>query len=203
MDWKRAGAGMAREWHSIDAAEGDMKVRSKRSMARIDPVVVTAAGLGAITGVRSMSAPALIAYELADDGAPEPRDAVQRALASPLASRLLAVAAGSEMVADKSSAVPARTSPGPLIGRAVIGSLTAATYAANRRHAVLLPALVGAGAAVASAFAAFHVRTFVTERFNAPDKLIGMIEDAIVVAASRGIAGRMESPRGSTGDSSP
>ncbi len=171
-----------------------MKARSNRRPDGIDPVVVTAAALGVISGMRSMSAPALLAYELSEDGDPQPRDAVQRALASPITARLLAVLAGSEMVADKSSSIPDRTSPGPLIGRAVIGSLTAATYAANRRHSVLVPALVGAGAAVASTFAAFHLRAFITHRFNAPDKLVGMIEDGLVVATSRWIAGTMAEP---------
>src|SRR5690606_37133749 len=154
------------------------------------------AALGAITGVRSMAAPALLAYELAEEGEPAPRVAAQRLLSSPIASRVLALLAGGEMAADKSPRTPDRTSPGPLIGRAVIGSLTAETYAASRRHQVLLPALVGAGAAVASAFAAFHVRTYVTERLKAPDKLIGMIEDALVVAASRWMAAGMEPPGG-------
>jgi uncharacterized membrane protein len=119
------------------------------SLVPANRVLLTAAGLGAITGVRSMAAPALLAHELSTGGGLAGAGTrIGRFLGSSSASRLLAVLAGGEMLADKTFFVPDRTSPGPLIGRAVIGSLTAAAYAANRRHPVLIPAAVGAASAI-------------------------------------------------------
>lgn len=151
-----------------------------------DAVVVTAAAIGAIAGLRSMAAPAMLTQELSEHGGG--KHLIDRVLASEGGARLLTLLASGEMLADKSSAMGPRTAAVPLIGRAVVGSLTAAAYASHRRHAVLIPAVVGAAAAIASTFAAFHARRFAGEQLNLPDRLLGMMEDALVVAASRGVA---------------
>jgi uncharacterized membrane protein len=96
------------------------------------------------------------------------------------------------MLADKTRFVANRTSPVPLFGRAMIGSLTGAAYAASRRHSVLLPAVAGAASAIATTFAAFHLRRLAAETWGIPDRLLGAVEDALIVAASRGIAEVME-----------
>jgi uncharacterized membrane protein len=157
-------------------------------MSSSERILANAAALGAITGIRTLAAPALLGHELSERGASDGNSRLERFLASDGASRLLTVLAGGEMLADKLPFAPDRTSPGPLIVRAMIGSLTAATYAVSRRHPVLLPAAVGAAAAMATAFAAFHLRRLAAERFRIPDRVLGMVEDALVVAASRGVS---------------
>src|SRR5688572_3543125 len=111
---------------------------------RNDNVLVTSAALGAIAGLRSMAAPALLTHEMAEDGAGFRASNFERLLSSDAVSGVLAVLAGGEMIADKTSAIPNRTNAVPLIGRAVIGSLTAGAYASRRQHPVFLPAVVGA-----------------------------------------------------------
>src|SRR5690606_14899965 len=111
----------------------------------------------------------------------------ERVLTSEHTARLLTAFAGGEMLADKTEYVPDRTDPLPLIRRAVLGSVTAAAYAVRRPHPVLLPAAVGAASAIASTFAAFHVRRIAREEFHIPDKLLGLAEDAIVLAASKSV----------------
>jgi uncharacterized membrane protein len=153
-----------------------------------DSVLLTAAALGAIAGARSMAAPALLAHELSEIDA-EPGDSViERFLASDAGSRILALVAGGEMLADKLPFIGDRTDALPLVGRAVIGSLTAAAYAAYRRSPVLAPAAVGAAAAIASAYILFQARRFASESLHLPDHLVGFAEDALVVAASRELA---------------
>jgi uncharacterized membrane protein len=159
---------------------------------RNDPILLTAAGLGALAGLRSMSAPALLSHELAEDGVARGRHRLERVLSSPVTARLLALFAGGEMLADKTSLVGSRIAPLPLAGRAVIGSLTAATFAMNRRQGLVAPAMIGAAAAVAATYAAFHLRRLAGERLGVPDQFLGMIEDALVVAAGKGIAEFME-----------
>src|SRR5688500_10878471 len=94
-----------------------------------DSVLVTSAVLGAIAGLRSMSAPALLTHELADGGKAREFGPLERILTSERTAGVLALLAGGEMLADKTPYVPDRTNPVPLIGRAVIGSLTAAAFA--------------------------------------------------------------------------
>lgn len=148
---------------------------------------MTSAVLGAISGLRSMAAPALLTHEIADDGEAEEFGALERILTSDRTASLLALLAGGEMLADKTPYVPNRTDPAPLIGRAVIGSMSAAAFAVRRRHTPFLPAAIGAVSAIASTYAAFHTRRFVKERFHVPDKLIGLAEDALVVAAGKAV----------------
>jgi uncharacterized membrane protein len=158
---------------------------------RDDTVYVTAAALGAIAGLRSVAAPALLSHEMSEEHDPH-ETMLERVLSSENTARLLTLLAGAEMIFDKTDAVGDRTSAAPLIGRTLMGSMTAAAFAANKRRPVLLPALIGGATAVAVTFAAFHLRRLAAEKLNLPDRLLGMIEDALVVGASRGVAEIME-----------
>src|SRR5947208_1700039 len=62
-------------------------------------------------------------------------------------------AALGELVADKLPRTPSRLEGPPLAGRAVLGALAAGVYARRRGAGVVLPAAVGAAAAVAASFA--------------------------------------------------
>jgi uncharacterized membrane protein len=159
---------------------------------RDDTILLTAAALGAVAGLRSMAAPALLSHELSRGGHVGGGGGLEHLLTSETTSTLLTLLAGGEMLADKMPFIPDRTSGLPLTGRAVIGSLTAAVYAAHRRHPVFVAAVVGAAAAVASTYAGYHLRRIAAERFEVPDRILGMIEDALVVAATKGIAEAME-----------
>jgi uncharacterized membrane protein len=154
--------------------------------------MLTAAALGAVAGLRSMAAPALLTFELSEHSGPHDRSTVEKLLTSQGISRVLAMFAGGEMVADKSEEIPNRTDPLPLITRALIGSLSAAAFAAHKRHAVALPAAIGAASAIASTYASFHLRRIAGERLNVPDRVLGLVEDAFVLAASKGIGMAME-----------
>jgi uncharacterized membrane protein len=153
---------------------------------------VTAAALGALAGLRSMAAPALLSHEMSNDNDFRYLSRIERVLSSGTAAKLLALLAGGEMLADKTSIVGDRTSAVPLLGRAIMGSFTAAAFAADRRQRILLPAAIGAAAAIASTYAAFHLRRLAAEHFEVPDRVLGMIEDAIVVGAGKGITEMME-----------
>jgi len=157
-----------------------------------DQILVSAAALGAICGIRSMAGPALLARGLAGpDGGLDP-GIVERLLASEGTAKLLALMAGGEMLADKSSLIPDRTNALPLAGRALMGSLTAGAYAIHHRRSALMPAAVGAAAAVVATFAAFHLRRFASEELNVPDRLMGLIEDGILVAVGKRIGRSIE-----------
>jgi uncharacterized membrane protein len=127
----------------------------------------------------------MLTKEFADDGDAGGSGRLERLLTSENTARLLAAFAGAEMLADKSEYMPDRTNPLPLIGRLVIGSMTAAAFAAKRRRPVLVPAVIGAAAAVAATFAAYHLRRYAKEEFQVPDRLLGLAEDALVIAATR------------------
>jgi uncharacterized membrane protein len=139
-----------------------------------------------------MAAPALLSHEMSTEHDGPDVGRLDRLFSSAAFSHVLALLAGGEMVADKTDMVGDRTSAVPLLGRAVMGSLAAAAFAANRRQNIFVPAAVGAAAAIGSTYAAFHLRRMASERFDVPDRLLGMIEDAIVVGVGKGIAEMME-----------
>lgn len=138
--------------------------------------IVVAAGFGAIAGLRSMSAPQLLGRRLSHRR--RRRGRLGRVLASPAAARTLRIAALGEIVADKLPFVPARTDPLPLLGRAATGALCGLAVAGELGTAPLGPAIAGAGAALAAAFAAYHLRRGVDRAL--PDALVGLAEDGLV-----------------------
>jgi uncharacterized membrane protein len=92
-----------------------------------------------------------------------------------------------ELAADKLPSIPRRTLPLPLAGRAASGAFVG--QAAARRGG-LVPALVGAAAAVAAAFAAYHLRRLATDRLGVPNVVAGLAEDALALAAGAALAAR-------------
>src|SRR5262249_7414078 len=89
--------------------------------------------LGAVTGMRSLMGAALFSSQVAH----RKRDALQGAPLAPLANenvaKVLGVLSAGEVVADKLPSIPARTEPGPLIGRALLGALAGAAVCAEER----------------------------------------------------------------------
>ncbi|MEX0891378.1 MAG: hypothetical protein WEB88_04350, partial [Gemmatimonadota bacterium] len=142
-----------------------------------------AALLGAGTGIRSMAGLAMLATS---DAAPRNspfRSVVVRAGA-------LAAITG-EALADKFAPLPPRTGPLPLAGRMVLAAAAAGVAARWRGRDPLVPALIGAGTAAATAWAATAVRG-AAERHGLPDAWPALGEDAVVVAVGRATHGQLQ-----------
>jgi uncharacterized membrane protein len=125
--------------------------------------ILVAGALGAVSGSRSMLAPALVARAHAASPAP-----------------ILAWLAGGEMIADKMPFIPSRTDPLPLVGRIVSGALAGASACGGRRRVPC--ALAGAAGAVVATFALVRLRQFASAR-RIPNVLAGAIEDALAIWA--------------------
>lgn len=140
---------------------------------RVDTRLVAAA-LGAVTGVRSTAGFTALAH--AGD-------------TSTILARVTEFLASGELIADKAANLPARTEATPLIGRAVLGAAAAGFYAHRRGSGLLAAVAIGAASAIATTFAATRVRRLITTRTAVPDAVVGLAEDAIVLAASTWIVG--------------
>lgn len=152
--------------------------------------LTTAAGLGAVTGLRSMMGAAVVAHELSARGLPRrrPRDAavrVERWLTQPAVARTLELLALGEVIADKLPGVPARIAAGPLVGRAVIAGVLGSVAGGDRRVA---GSVVGAGSAVAAAFAGWWVRREGVRATTLPDAALAVAEDAVALGVGRRVA---------------
>lgn len=110
-----------------------------------------AVAIGAVTGMRSLLAPAMVSRAL--DGRDDLDGAGEAAqwLTSNVARKALVPLAASEMLGDKMPFAPDRTIVPSMMFRALSGSVSAAALAGVRREPVLLPALLGATAALIAA----------------------------------------------------
>src|SRR5687768_8230388 len=97
--------------------------------------------VGAITGMRSMAGPALLARRHGG-----------------VLSGVLPLMAVGEMVLDKTSVVGDRTDAVPLAGRALMGALVGGYIARQNRGHVLAGGIIGAATAVIAAHLAMRIR---------------------------------------------
>lgn len=144
------------------------------------------AAAGALCGIRSMTLAAVLASKL------HPRrrikGTISRGLVSPVTVAMLPVLAAGEMMADKSPLLPNRIDLPPLIGRIGMAKLCAIVIAEQRREGIVVPAAVAASAAIAGAYASYHLRQLLTRRLRLPDPLVALAEDAIVLSSTTALA---------------
>jgi uncharacterized membrane protein len=126
-----------------------------------------ALGLGAVAGLRSMTAPAAA---LAATG---------NRLALPVT--LLAAA---EAIADKTPLAPARTAPPAFVVRLLSGAYSAALVAPAFEGERTVGAVCGALGALIGTLAGYHVRKAIVENTAIPDFAVACAEDFIAVAAA-------------------
>jgi uncharacterized membrane protein len=152
-----------------------------------------AAGIGALSGMRSVSTLAILSDQMARRS--KRKASLKKALNAknisldllklPQTAQVLKMMAAGEALADKMPMMPARTAPLPLAGRALIGAVAGASMDSEDR---LRGGGVGALSAVVSAHLAYRIRRMLRERFSIPDPLLGAIEDAAVLAAAQALA---------------
>jgi uncharacterized membrane protein len=151
--------------------------------------LVKAIGLGVIAGMRSMAAPALVSNHIARNPPEGISGTPFKVMANPKAATLFKGLALGEMIADKLPIVPARISTGPLIARAISGAICGGAVCAAEGERAGTGAIAGGLAAIAGAYGFYHLRRSIGEETNAPDILLGLAEDAIVIKSGLAILG--------------
>ena len=141
-------------------------------------LVARTLSLGAVAGIRSMSAPA----QLSRAASRGKTDGIEKTLFAPLAStraaRLLTVLAVGEVIADKYSGAPDRVSAPGLFGRAASGALVGAALFASSARQGKAGAALGLIAAVAASYPSYYLRVGLMERSNLRNWALGLLEDA-------------------------
>ena len=139
-----------------------------------------ALGLGAISGLRSLSGPAFVS-RAASRGDLDLDGTILAFLGSPRISKALVLMELGELVGDKLPATPSRTSPPPLLGRAASGALVGAAVFVSEGRRATTGAALGSTAAIAGAFAGERLRALAVEKTGLPDPVVALAEDATVV----------------------
>ena len=126
----------------------------------------TAAALGAISGLRSFTGPAIVANRLGSPGTAHIADAL----------------AVTELIADKLPFIPDRVKPGSLVFRAISGAACGYLMANKKKRThgeKWMSAFVAGAAAVAASYAGYEFRT----RVKLPPLVAALMEDAFTVGS--------------------
>ncbi|TWR31315.1 DUF4126 family protein [Mucilaginibacter pallidiroseus] len=140
-----------------------------------------AAGLGAVAGMRTFLAPAIISHFYSRHKSQNIEGSAVGFVQTIPTSKVFKVLAAGELIGDKMPMAPNRTEAPGLIGRIVTGVFTGATiYKADSKNA-LLGGLIGGTAAAAATFGCFFLRTTLNKKTALPNFVTGACEDALAI----------------------
>jgi uncharacterized membrane protein len=145
--------------------------------------VLLAFGIGIIAGLRSLTAPAVVAWA-AHRGWLNLQGTSLSFLGSAAAVATLTILAVVELVADQLPSTPARTKPPGLIARILLGGLSGTAVALAGRQSAAVGCALGAVGGVVGAFAGYQVRTALVRALKIPDFVIAVLEDLVAVAGA-------------------
>jgi len=129
--------------------------------------------VGSASGLRSQMGLAAVVLRADKDGLPS-------SLRTSAAARLVAVAAGAELLADKSARIPDRLRPGPLVARLVLGGLAGGLLAHAEKGPVVPAAALGSAAALLAAKVGHDLRARAAR--GVPDRVVAAAEDGLAIA---------------------
>lgn len=153
-------------------------------------LALLALGIGFVTGLRSMTGPAAIAWaarlgwlRLAPTGL--------AFLAHPVVAVVLTLAAVGELVGDKLPRTPARTALPPFVFRVVLGGLGGAAIGLGTGGTALVPAILGAVGAVAGTLGGYAFRMRVPRKLRLADFPFALAEDLMAVGLAWAIVAQV------------
>jgi uncharacterized membrane protein len=152
-------------------------------------VFVLAFAIGIVSGMRSMTAPAVTAWA-AHRGWLNLAGTRLAFMGSTAAVAIFTVLAIAELIADKLPSTPSRTAPVGLIARFVCGTLSGACIGVSAGQSPAPGAILGAAGGLAGAFAGHQWRTGLVKALKVPDLVIALLEDAIAIGAGLFIVSR-------------
>ena len=155
--------------------------KNKDLVIQVTPNALRTVALAAISGVRLMAAPAMLARAVGRGDVSGLRATPFAALEDERVSTALQVLMAGEMAGDKTPLIPSRTSAGPLFGRALSGALVGSALFVSRKRPGLSGALLGAASALGGVYAADRLRSATTQGLGLPDPLFGLLEDGLIL----------------------
>jgi len=149
------------------------------------PTLLAALLIGVVAGLRSMTAPAAVAWGAAFGWVP--LDGTWAGfLARPVARWIFTALALGELVGDKLPTTPSRKAVGPFAGRVASGAFCGAALGAAR-GATVTGAVAGAVGAVLGTLGGYEARTRLAASIGGRDTPIALLEDVVAIAAAFGI----------------
>jgi uncharacterized membrane protein len=144
----------------------------------LDYVFVLAVGIGIVAGLRSLTAPAMVAWG-AHLGWLNLNGSRIAFMGSTTAVVVLSLLAIGELIADKLPVIPKRTAPAPLLARIITGGLCGACLCAAARQSLAAGAFLGGLGAVIGAFLGYGTRRRLDLHVN--DLIVAVCEDVVAI----------------------
>lgn len=144
-------------------------------------VFACALGIGFVAGLRSMLAPAAIAWA-AHLGWLDLHAGPFAFMSSKAALVILSLFALGELIADKLPGIPKRTAIGPLLVRMITGGVCGACLFVSAQHSLGVGATLSGVGAVLGAFAGYKTRNRLVSGLNFPDFFVALTEDLIAIS---------------------
>jgi uncharacterized membrane protein len=137
-----------------------------------------ALGIGIVAGLRSLTAPAVVAWG-AHLGWLNLHGSPLAFIGSTIAVAILSVLAIGELIADKLPMTPKRTAPAPLMARIITGGLCGACLCAATRQSLIAGGLLGGIGGIVGTFLGYGIRRRLDLHFK--DLGVALCEDVVAV----------------------
>jgi uncharacterized membrane protein len=146
----------------------------------VNHLLVFAIGIGIVAGLRSLTAPAVVAWA-AHIGWLNLHGSPIAFMGSTTAAIILSILAMAELIADKLPMTPKRTAPVPLVARIVTGGLCGACLCAAAGQSLGIGIVLGGIGGVIGAFAGYEIRRKLVTALNTKDIFIALLEDLVTI----------------------
>ena len=150
-------------------------------------VFLLALGIGIVAGLRSLTAPAVVAWA-AHLGWLNLHGSSLAFMGSTAAVAIFSVLAIGELIADKLPTIPRRTSPAPLMARIITGGLCGACLCAAAGRSLVVGVVLGGIGAVVGAFLGYGIRRRLDLPIN--DLVVAVCEDVAAVGLALFVVSR-------------
>jgi len=144
-------------------------------------VFVFAIGIGIVAGLRSLLAPAVVAWA-AHLGWLNLNSSPLAFMGSTAAVAILSVLGIGELIADKLPKTPKRTALAPLVARILTGGLSGASLCAAAGQSLVAGALLGGIGGAIGAFVGYEVRRSLANNLHIKDFFVAICEDLVAIA---------------------
>jgi uncharacterized membrane protein len=147
----------------------------------MNSVFLLAIGIGIVAGLRSLLAPAVVAWA-AHLGSLNLHGSPLAFMGSTAAVAIFSIFAIGELVADKLPKTPKRTAFAPLLARFLLGGLSGASLFAAAGKSLLTGALLGGTGGVIGAFVGYEIRRRIVNNLHIKDIFVAICEDLVAIA---------------------
>lgn len=144
-------------------------------------VFILAIGIGIVGGLRSLLAPAVVAWA-AHLGWLNLYGSPFAFMGSTIAVAIFSIFAIGELVADKLPKTPKRTAFAPLLARILFGGLCGASLFAAAGKSLFVGALLGGAGGVIGAFGGYEIRRHIVNNLHIKDLFVAICEDLVAIA---------------------